>query len=318
MSLSRLALRLTALEALAPSASLTCAQWQAAHAYAVGDRFCSADPTYGELIYRVIAAGTSGVAAPSGLAADIADGAAHYAYALPRWPTLGQKSIFDTRLLPLDDLNGDDRKPTASVYTEEDHSVETGQKAGGPPFKREVALLIELAVQQLLPTGDPAAPFAAGVPFTDAECEAALDLFEAQARFALFYGPTGVLWRKLTGRRVTDIHSIPKRGAEESSPLAQRTLTVKCIIPDDDYTDTIPGQPVGLDRLPDPLNSVIGALASGSYGATLAAGLTAPAPLMPTGIPLKTVAFKLQPGAPPAAEDDSKPQINASTGDLSA
>jgi hypothetical protein len=200
--------------------------------------------------------------------------------------------VFDSKLDPLDDLKADEKRPTAIIYTEDDDG-DPGQKAGGPPFKRTVDLVIELAVVALLPIDQD--NFAAGVPWTDGELEAALDLFEAQIRFALFYGPTGRLWRQLTGSRVPDIHSLPHRSSEEATRLAMRTLRMKVTVPDDAYAAAPAADPSGNDRLPEPLKSVVAALIAGSYGATLAAGLAADAPVMPVAVPfeqfVETIAF---------------------------
>jgi hypothetical protein len=252
MSLSRTALRLTAMEALRPSA--------------------------------IVLAGTAGP-----------------------WPTLAAQYVFDSRLDPIGDLKDDERRPVVVIYTDDD-SGDAGQKAGGPPFKRDVDLMFEISVAAMVT--DDGATYAPGTPLTDGELEASLDLLEAQIRFSLMYAPCGVLWRNLTGRRVTSIHSAPKRTSEESARLAMRTLRLKTTIPDDDYVAAPATALTGNDRLPEPLKSVIAALASGSYGAALGAGLAPPAPQMPVATPLQTVTFDMQPSAPPAPLDDTKPQIN--------
>jgi hypothetical protein len=242
----------------------------------------------------------------------IVDGTVNWKFVRPLWPTLAQDRLFDSRLAPLDDLDPDDRKAVGVVYTDEDHSVETGQKSGGPPFKREVAVIIDLSMVAMLPTGDQAAPYAAGIPYIDSELEASIDAIEAQARFALFSGPTGKLFRDLTGLMITEIHSMPKRTSEESAPLSSRMLTIKAIVPDDHYDAAPAAQPSGNDRLPEPLKSVVAALAAGSYGAKLAAGLAVNVPVMPTPTPLKTVTLDIQPGSPPGPLDATKPQIDVS------
>ena len=228
------------------------------------------------------------------------------------WPTLGGRYIFDSRLDPIEDLAADERRSIAVVYTEDDNG-EAGQKAGGPPFKRTVELAIELSVAALVTDGT---DYAAGIPVTDGELESSLDLFEAQVRFVLFYGPTGKLFRDLTGRRCNDIHSVPKRTAEEGVRLAMRTLRMKVTIPDDDYLAAPAAGLTGNDRLPEPLKSVIAALASGSYGAKLGAGLAADSSMMPARTALATVTFDTQPGSPPAAHDAAKPQINSQANNL--
>ncbi|MBI1202546.1 MAG: hypothetical protein GC182_08550 [Rhodopseudomonas sp.] len=226
----------------------------------------------------------------------------------PTWPTLAGRYVFDSRLDPIDDLNDDERRPIAVVYTEDDNG-EKSQAAGGPPFKRFIDLVIEMSVMAMV-TAD-GTDFYPGTPFTDAQLEASLDAFEAQVRFALFYGPTGALWRQLTGRRVTEIHSMRHASSEEGGRLALRTLRMKCTVPDDAYVAAPTGTESGNDKLPEPLKSVVAALATGGYADKIAAGLAATAPQMPPFAPLDGVSLVLQPSSPPSARDDSKPQINA-------
>lgn len=224
------------------------------------------------------------------------------------WPTLATRYVFDSRLDPIADLKPEEKRPVAVIYTDDDNG-DPAEKAGGPPFKRIAELLIELSVvASVTEDGNTYAP---GTPESDAELEASLDLFEAQVRFVLFYGPTGRLWRQLTGRRVTDIHSVPKRTSEEGIRLALRTLRMKVTIPDDVYDPAPATTPVGNDRLPEPLKTVVAALAAGSYGAKLGAGLSPAAPMMPPRVPLNTVTFDMQPGSPPAPHDTAKAQINS-------
>ena len=215
------------------------------------------------------------------------------------WPTLATKYVYDSAIDPIEDLQPTERRPIAVIYTEDD-AGEGGQKAGGPPFKRIVDLVIELSVAVMLPDGD---VFVAGLPITDGELESSLDLFEGQVLFALMIGPTGMLWRSLTARRVSETHSVPKRTGEEGIRLAMRTLRLKTQIPDDVYPAAPESAPVGNDALPEPLKTVIAALAAGSYG-------------MPVMTPLNTVTLDLQPGSASAPHDAAKPQINATADDL--
>ena len=241
------------------------------------------------------------------------------------WPTLAAAYVFDGKLDPIDDLDANERRATAVVYTEEDNG-EPAQKAGGPPFNRRIDLVVEMAMVALLPVDENT--YSPGIPYTDGELDASLDLLEAQVRFALFYGTFGAtasfggvkrpLWRGLTANRVTEIHSLSHRSSEESARLAMRSLRMKCTVPDDQFDPAPAAEPTGNDRLPDPLKSVVNALAAGCYGAKLGAGIATAAPVMPVATALKTVTFDLQPAAPPAPLDASKPQIDASADNLDA
>jgi hypothetical protein len=205
------------------------------------------------------------------------------------WPTLALAHVYDSRIDAVDDLAANERRPVIAIYTDEDNG-DPGQKPGGPPYKRVVDLVIELSV---IARGDFGGEYVAGVAYTDAELEADLDLIEAQSRFALHYGPTGAIWRKLTGRKVIDIRSLPHRTSEEGDRLAMRTLRIKMVIPDDCYDPTPTGDETGYARLPEPLRGVVAALAATAYGAKLARGLAGAAPAMPAAVPLDAVALRL-------------------------
>ena len=306
MSLSRLALRLATMEALRPTACLAPAT--------------SATP------WTIGAAGLALFAVPAGLAfarglpVVVAADANHWARGtvytydagagllavnvsstagsgtFSAWtisapfPTLAGGMVFDSRLDPLDDMRADEQKPVIVVYTEEDNS-DPGQAAGGPPFKHTVDLVVEVSVVALAQVMvDGVAQYVPATPATDAQSEASLDLLEAQVMFVLFASPIGYLWQKVTARRVIDIRSLPHRSSEEEVRIAMRSIRMKVTM-NPDKLDAAPAvEPVGIARLPQPLQDVFAALAPTAYGATLAAGLAVSAPVMPIAVPLKTIA----------------------------
>ena len=228
------------------------------------------------------------------------------------FPTMAGTHVFDSRVAPISDVSPDERRPIAVVYTERDY-YNPGQRAGGPPFLH----LIDLVVQTSLVVRDTgAAEYTVGVPATDAELDASLDLFEAQILFCLVYGPTGALWRKLTGRRILDIQSAVHRDSEDGARLAERTMTIRVAVDEDEFDPAPAVDPAGLDRLPEPLRSIVAELAAGAYGAALAQGLAAAAPVMPTAVPLRDVSLAAQPHDPPAAKVEGAPQIDAAANNL--
>lgn len=225
------------------------------------------------------------------------------------WPTIAGGNVFDSRLDPIDDLAPSTSKPVVVVYTEHDNG-DPSQAGGGPDFKRIADLIVEVAVVARVDDGATPGAYEAGVPETDAELEASLDLIEAQVRFALMFGPTGALWRQLTRNRVMEIRSAPQRTSEERVRLAMRTLTMQVRIPDDCYDPAPATAPAGNDRLPEPLRSVIAALAGTAYGKKIGEGLAASAPVHPIATPLKTVAMDIDVANPQGehlVDDDDNP-----------
>jgi len=226
------------------------------------------------------------------------------------WPTLAGAAVFDSRVDPIDDMAPAERQPVVCVYTEHDEGS-SSQRAGGPPFRQIVDLVLELSVVVRVDDGADPATYDAGIPETDAELEASLDLLEAQIKFALLYGPAGALWRKVTGRKVTDPRSVPHRTSEEAVRLARRTVTWKCQVLDDCFEAAPPADPVGLDRLPQPLRGVLAELAATAYGRKIGLGLAAVAPVMPVRTPFARADLNVK-GADPSGAVPAEPNLVAS------
>lgn len=237
--------------------------------------------------------------------------------ALPNgpFPTSAAALVFDSLEAPINDLAEGERKPVVIVFTDESNG-DPGQKAGGPPFDCTVDIVFRISVAQ--GGKEESGAYFVGTPATDPEAEASLDVLEAQIMFALCYGVTGKMWRTITGRKIVDISSLPHRTSEEGVRLAERTFRMKVRVQDDVFDPAPLVAPTGLDRLPDPLKSMLAMLSASSYGTALAAGIAAAAPVMPTAAPLEGVTLDIQPGSPPGAVDESKPRIGASVDDLNA
>lgn len=228
--------------------------------------------------------------------------------ALPNgpWPTLAEGRWFDSRIDPIEDLQPGESKTVGCVYTDNQEDY-AGQKKGGPPFRQVIDLVFELSVVARAAT-DPSV-YDVGIPETDAELEASLDLLEAQIGFILFYHPLGKIWRDLTGRKVTDPRSVPHRSSEEGMRLAKRTVTWKVEVPEDCYAAAPAATPTGLDRLPEKLRTVIAALADTAYGAKIGVGLALGAPVMPVLPSLRKVVVALDLGKTGTAQVNAEVDI---------
>jgi len=214
------------------------------------------------------------------------------------WPTLAGARVFDTRIDPFDDLKpGDEPKAVIAVYTEHDQGY-GNQKRGGPAFRREVDLVFEISqIASATVDGD---QFVAGIPQTDNELEASLDLIEFQIERALYFSSNGLkvrrggrqsgsewvggelitLWRYLTGSMVSEPRSMPHRTSEEAVKLAARTITWKVQMIADVAADlTPPGGVAGLDRFPGELRRVAQVLATSPAYAPLINGLADDVPV---------------------------------------
>lgn len=197
------------------------------------------------------------------------------------------------RLDPIEDLTRDQYKAVIVVYTEGEIGY-ANQTRGGPPFRRIVDLIFEISQIVSIPSEGDANRYVAGVPQTDPELEAELDRIETEIAFALFFGPSGEIWRKLTHLMVTDPRSTPHRSSEEGVRLAMRSVCWKCQVPDDLF-DLVHYAPLqGLDRLPQPLRGIVEQLRESSYGAVLGRGLAETMPVMPNARKLRGVALNAE------------------------
>lgn len=227
------------------------------------------------------------------------------------YPTLAGKLIFDSLFDPIDDLQKDYQQPIVVVYTEDD-DADSKAAGGGPPFLSIVDLCFELSVV-VSSRPDQGADYEAFYPVADGELDATLDLLEAQVLFALFNAPTGKIWRDLTARRVLSVKSLPHHSGEERIRLARRTLRLATVVQEDVYDPALIATPQGLDRLPQPLQTVVKALVAGGYGAKLGVGIAPSAPLMPLATPLQTVTLNqatLSPDSAIAVDVNDDPIID--------
>ncbi|HWL06729.1 MAG TPA: hypothetical protein VNQ99_17635 [Xanthobacteraceae bacterium] len=190
-------------------------------------------------------------------------------------PTIAGPRVYDSRISDLaPETFAEDAKPVLLVLTDEDSGEALSDANGGPPFRRLIELVIEMAMVERHKVGD---GYVVGYPDTDARLEASLDLLEHQVLDVLGNGTTDAaltfqshirVWRRAAHRQVTD---------DAGVKMACRILSLTCEI-SDDQGGPMPGA-TGLDRLPEPLRTVAHVLPPGSGGAntcsTLAAAISA-------------------------------------------
>ncbi|GJE27951.1 hypothetical protein [Methylobacterium organophilum] len=182
-------------------------------------------------------------------------------------PTLAENRVFDSRIGAIDPKSLSDAKPILIVQTDGDEGTPTDMKdgvspAGGPPFWRNVDLVIELS---MVAQADEGQGFAIGYPVTDAALEAQLDFLEGQIWLTLAYGATAIA---AAFRKIAKIHGYESHRAasdEHGDRVAARILTLKCRV--HDGCPMPPRGATGLDALPAPLSTVAKAVAPGSYAA---------------------------------------------------
>ncbi len=115
------------------------------------------------------------------------------------YPTIAGPAVFDSRADPIEGWLDKERTPIVIVYTDEDDGKALSVNNGGPGFRRDVLLVIEIGVAAVEKDADGNAFLTAIV--TDSEVESMLDQLEHQIRNAL-YGPGDLAnaWRTLAKR----------------------------------------------------------------------------------------------------------------------
>lgn len=150
--------------------------------------------------------------------------------------TLAGERVFDSRLDPAQFDQDQSEIPLIIVYTDEDMTQLVNRADNTGPFARHVDLRIEIVIgsfDTVVEDGNRYGAF--GVPTTDAELEARLDIFEQQVRWALYGWPN----RKATNAFLkyvvafSDITSHAQRDESGNNRLAMRRLIARCRINDD-------------------------------------------------------------------------------------
>ena len=156
------------------------------------------------------------------------------------FPTMAGPAVFDTRLLPIEDLLQEGMTPVALVYTDAD-KLTSLDRNGGRNYRRELTLIIEIAIGSVGRTPDGADKKWAWAE-TDAELETLLDLFEFEVWNCLHDGtnPYTAQWRQVV-KGVEDWESIPFRSAEQANRYAVRQIHAQICLRPDCYRSTFVG-----------------------------------------------------------------------------
>jgi len=166
-------------------------------------------------------------------------------------PTIAGANVFDSRI---DDIEFDGELtelPIVIVYAEEDELILEDRGAGYGAFLRHVNVRIEIALGSFSASViDGQKHVTYGLPTTDSELEALLDMFEAQIWRTLWHPirPASLAVQQII-TQVDGWSSLVSRSSSDNNRLAARTITMRCRIPQDCRwgTSTVP-------LLPAPVN----------------------------------------------------------------
>ena len=180
--------------------------------------------------------------------------------------TMAGERVYDSRISASDPVTAfpeiDEIAGSIGVYTEQDSGDALSASNGGPPFRPEVELIFEIAMQARVALDD--GEWAIARPETDDQLEATLDLIESQIELALFrrQSTAAVAFRKMT-KQVGSKSSIRFTDPAASSKLAMRYVTYKVEVHDPEI-EIHDQSAAGLNRLPEPWRVVAQSFAVGS------------------------------------------------------
>lgn len=217
--------------------------------------------------------------------------------------------VYDSRI---NELDSQEPVPLIVVYTEDDQGGAYSANNGGPPFNHTCGLVLELSMRLTVPNDD-TGQVDVGLPETDREMEASLDLLEECAINAVTVAdtPEARLIRTAVTRRTLDFKSIRFASAETGAKMAMRLITLSTQLKG--YEPDLLDPPTGdFAVLPDPLRTVALALDPGSSGyqtcVALAARLSPPAAVPFAGADVTLHPFsQFDPAAPPSLGDPDAP-----------
>ena len=190
-------------------------------------------------------------------------------------PTIANDRVYDSRIADLDpETFPDDAKPVIIILTDDDEGEQLSRQNGGPPFRRNIDLVFELAMVMKIRDGT---NFTLGYPDTDARLEAALDVLEFQVARRLGYdpAPAAVLFRKFIRPHKHESH---RQIMDDSGvKIAARLVTWNCEITDDQIGvfNADGAVPAGAGALPEPLKTIAASLPPGSSGADICSAIIA-------------------------------------------
>ena len=146
----------------------------------------------------------------------------------PPYPTIAEDRVYDSRIGDLQMTDAQSMLPVIAVYTDADEREQRdkGSLAGG--FNRTIEVALEISIGTWSADHN-----AFGLPETDPELEALLDIMETQIWRAI-YSPTpaaNALQRML--KSVDAWESIPGRTADGNNKVSARKIVIRCCVQDD-------------------------------------------------------------------------------------
>jgi hypothetical protein len=188
------------------------------------------------------------------------------------WPTMAQGRVFDSRFDPLQAVDlkePDELLPTILVATDDDRGKSLSENNGGPPFEHEVTLALELSIGMVGESEE--SELFLGMPQSEPELEAMLDLFERQVKAALVnpVAPWTERFQRVA-RRITGWSSERFVERDSNVRLAARKISATVLLPLEDLVPLSSDPPAAV--IPEPLGSLLAAIAASSSPYAPAAG----------------------------------------------
>jgi hypothetical protein len=181
------------------------------------------------------------------------------------FPTMAKGRVFDSRFDPLQVVDLTEVIPIITVCTDNTQGESLSRNNGGPPFEDTCTLVLEVSIGMAGEMEDSDERFI-GLPQTEPELEAMLDLFERQIKVALVHptNPWSIEFQR-HARRITDWNSERFVEAEGNIRLAARKMSATVMLQLEELTDVVTTTPLPSPSIPAPLGPLLDLIiASGS------------------------------------------------------
>lgn len=175
------------------------------------------------------------------------------------WPTMAQGRVFDSRMDPHQIVDQTDVIPIVEICTDDGRGASLSENNGGPPFENTVTLAIEMSLGMMGEVEDGTGRYL-GLPQSEPELEAMLDLLELQVQRALVdpSNPWTAEFQRVC-RRMSDWSSTRYVERDSNVRMAARKVSAEVALQFEELTEiqAVPPAPVAV---PSPLGPLLAAI----------------------------------------------------------
>jgi len=146
----------------------------------------------------------------------------------PPYPTIAEDRVYDSRFGDIQTADAQSMLPVIAVYTDADERELRDRGDAYGAFDRRIDVALEIAIGTWSQESG-----AFGLPQTDPELEALLDILETQIWRTIYSDtPAARVLRKML-KSIESWDSIPGRTSDGNNKVSARKITLRCCVHDD-------------------------------------------------------------------------------------